>query len=235
MFLLLSPPALAETLSEAFPPPTGAERLPADPWGAWLQALPLAAADTPVLTHDGRVVHHHARVIDLPLVPGDLQQCADSLIRLRGEWLRGLGQPVAFHATSGDLISWSRVQAGEVPYAEGNGLRWRPGKASWERYLALVFTWAGSASLQRHDTQATGEPPRPGDLLIEGGFPGHAVQILDVATHGARTWVLVAEGYMPAQSFHLELGPHDGWWLWEDGIDLGHWSFAPEHLRRWSR
>ena len=33
--------------------------------------------------HDGQTVAHRARVIDLPVVPGDLQQCADSAIRLR--------------------------------------------------------------------------------------------------------------------------------------------------------
>ncbi len=78
------------------------------------------------------------------------------------------------------------------------------------------------------------EGPRAGDVLVRGGFPGHAVLLLDVATRGDETFVLVGEGYMPAQSFHVELGPVDGWWAWDDGVDLGHWDLRGGTLRRWN-
>lgn len=224
----------AETVREAFPPPAGFTRVEAGPWGASMGQLTLAPADEPVRTHDGRVVPHRARVIQLPLTRGDLQQCADSLIRVRATWLRDQGHDVAFHATSGDLIPHARFAGGETPYAKGNGLAWRPGSSGrWEDYLRLVFMWAGTASLEVYDTVPAGRAPVPGDLLLEGGFPGHTVILLDVATRGDEVRVLVGEGFMPAQSFHVELGPDQGWFAWTpQGLALPHWDFDPEHHRR---
>ncbi|MBW1877683.1 MAG: hypothetical protein JRJ84_04900 [Deltaproteobacteria bacterium] len=219
-------------VAEAFPPPAGAVRTPPDGFGAWLGTLELAPADEPVRTHNGAVVAHHARVVRLPLVPGDLQQCADSAIRLRAEWLRIQGDEVSFHATSGDPMPWSRWEGGERPYESDNRLHWRPGtKGGWEAYLAAVFTWAGTRSLVLDTVEA--DTPRPGDLLVDPGSPGHAVVLLDVAERDDELLLLVGEGFMPAQSFHVELGPVDGWWLWDDGLALPHWSFEASQLRRW--
>lgn len=226
--------ATAETVGEAFPPPAGAQRIPGDAFGASLGELELADEGTPVRTHDGRTVRgHRARVVDLALVPGDLQQCADSVIRLRAEWLKARGEPVSFHATSGDPLPWTRYAAGERPYARGNAIHWKPGAAgSWEGYLKAVFTWAGTASLDAYETEATTEL-RPGHMLLDAGFPGHVVLLLDVAETGDETFVLIGEGFMPAQSFHVELGPHGGWWKWEDGIQLPHWKLPASTLRKW--
>ena len=234
--LLLSRGAAAETIADAFPPPEGAARAPADDFGAWLRARPLRAAGEPVRTHSGAVVHHRARVVDLPLVPGDLQQCADSAIRLRAEWQRERGISPSFKATSGDPIPWSRFSAGERPYVAGKGLAWGPADPdhqTWERWLSAVFTWAGTRSLQAYETRAV-EHPQPGDVLVEGGSPGHAVVILDVATRGDETLLLIGEGFMPAMDFHIELGPLEGWWRWtEGGLALPHWPLSRDSLRRW--
>ena len=229
--------AAAETVKGGFPPPPGFARVAADEFGQYLAGLPLGAPDAPVVTFDGRRVSHRARVIEIPLSRGDLQQCADSAIRLRAEWLKKQGKPISFHATSGDPIPWSRFKGGETPYARGNSLAWRKGSTGrWEDYLRLVFTWAGSWSLQAYDTAAVTRAPRPGDLLVDGGFPGHVVVLLDVATRAdGATRVLVGEGFMPAQTFHVELGPESGWFSWTpNGLDLGHWSFEPQHLRRFT-
>lgn len=220
-----------QTVHQSFPPPQGATRVTADAFGSWLQQREVHSPGRPVRTWDGQVVGHHARVIDMPLVRGDLQQCADSAIRLRAEWLQAQGQPVMFHATSGDPMPWSRFAGGETPRAEGNGLSWTAGSTGhWEDYLRLVFTWAGSASLEQFDT-APVDAPVPGAMLLQGGFPGHVVVILDVARTEEHTWLLVGEGFMPAQDFHVELGPENGWWPWDGTLDLGHWRFTAEHLR----
>ena len=89
-------------------------------------------------------------------------------------------------------------------------------------------------SLQHYETTPATEP-RPGDVLVVGGSPGHAVLILEVAKGAdGRVWLLIGEGYMPAQSFHVELGPEDGWWLWDavDGLRLSHWHLPGSSLRR---
>lgn len=232
---LVLPAAAGATVSEAFPPPAGYLReSEVDAFGAHVRALPLLPPDAPVVAYDGRVIAgHRARVIDLPMVPGDLQQCADSILRVRAEWLKAQGLPVTFHATSGDAMPWSRWQAGERPYEAGSKLAWKAGKeGGWEAYLAKVFTWAGTRSLQ-YDTRPA-DAPLPGDLLVAPGSPGHAVLLLDVARKegtGERI-VLVGEGFMPAQSFHVELGPLQGWWPYDDGVSLPHWELPGSGLRR---
>lgn len=231
MWTLVISSAFPATLAEVFPPPAGFERVAPEPFGAWLQARQVRDEGVPVRTHDGRVVAHRARVIELPLVAGDLQQCADSVIRLRAEWLRETGAGVSFHATSGDPIPWSRWSGGERPFEAGGRLQWRPGTdGGWEAYLRSVFTWAGTRSLA-FDTRAV-SVPEPGDLLVAPGSPGHAVLLVDVAQLEGEIRVLVAEGYMPAQDFHVELGPYDGWWAWEDGVALPHWTLPASGLRR---
>ena len=225
--------AAAATIEEAFPPPEGAERVASEGYGAWLRTLDVADADVPVRTHDGREVGHKARVVELPMVSGDLQQCADSLIRLRATWQLANGEEVAFHATSGDLMPYARYAAGEQPYVKDERIAWKAGgTGELEGYLGRVFIWAGTHSLEHLDTVGSDQVV-PGAMLVQGGFPGHAVVLLDVAVDGDRTYVLVGEGYMPAQDFHVELGPHDGWYLWEDGLPGFHWPMGKQDLRAW--
>lgn len=236
--LLFSAVAAAATVGEAYPPPPGATRLPTDAYGAWLRSLPLRPDGVPIRTHDGRIVAHDGRPVSLPLVRGDLQQCADSAIRLRAEFTRAVGDAggLSFHATSGDPLPWRRFSGGERPRAVGNRIVWSPvdpAGQTWEAWLTAVFMWAGTRSLAAHDT-APVATPRAGDMLIVGGSPGHAVVLLDVATRGAETLLLLGEGYMPAQDFHVEHGPQQGWWTWSDaGVDLGHWAMPADSLRRW--
>lgn len=234
MWIWIALCAHAATLGEAFPPPDGAARVDGGTFGAWLLARELAPADQPVRTHTGDIVRHRARVIRFPMVRGDLQQCADTAIRLRAEFLRETGGEILYHATSGDPLPWTRWQAGERPYEEKGRVKWRPGTdGGWEAYLTRVFLWAGTRSLAL-DTDPV-DAPAPGDVVVVPGGPGHAVVLLDVATRDDRTWVLVGEGFMPAQDLHVELGPDQGWWPWEDGVALPHWHMPASGLRRWKR
>jgi hypothetical protein len=238
VLLGLSAPTLASTpITVAFSPPDGAERVDADAFGTWLRTRTVAAPDRPVKTHDGRVVPGRQRVIELPVVRGDLQQCADSAIRMRAEWQKATGQPVLFHATSGDPMAWDRWAKGDRPHEEKNTLVWTTGHGAgtWDGYLQKVFMWAGTRSLHAYDTVPADGSPQPGDVLVDPGSPGHAVLLMDVATKGDATYVLVGEGFMPAQDFHVELGDHDGWWRWDDGIPTYHWPLPAASLRRWAR
>ncbi len=217
-----------------YPPPQGAQAHAVEGFGAWLQALELEAPSVPVRTHAGRVVPGDFHVVKLPMVSGDLQQCADTAIRLRAEWLleQGREDDILFHATSGDPMPWSRYRGGEKAYEQGNRLAWRDAPAqSWDQYLSAVFMWAGTRSLS-YDTVADALPTA-GDILVLPGSPGHAVILLAVANDAGGTYVLAGQGYMPAQSFHIVRGPHGGWWEWDDGARIGPWEFPGDSLRRW--
>lgn len=240
---LLAPAASAETLAEAFPPPPGAVRATADAFGAWLRELPLHEAGREVRTYDGRTVDIvAARVVDMPVGTRDLQQCADSALRLRATWERAVGRSPAFHYTSGDLSPWSAWSAGTRPKVVGNAVTFVPGAAkpdasdaAFEAWMMNLFMYAGTRSLPR-DTVAVEAPggARPGDIVVEPGSPGHAVVLLDVATHGARTFVLVGQGYMPAMDFHVLAGPASGWFPVEgERLPSYPLSVPWSGLRRW--
>ena len=209
----------ADTVVERFPAPDGFVRVDVAPrsFAAFLRALPLRPVGTPVRAWDGRVLAAPwARaVVDLDVGKGDLQQCADSAMRLYAEHRRARGDvaDLVFHATSGDPLPWKRYAVGERPYVDGNHVRWRPPRGdrseaspsspAFRAWLDFVFTYAGSASL-RLDTVAAKGPVQPGDLYVQPGFPGHVLVVVDVArdAQGAGL-LLIGEGYMPAQDFHL--------------------------------
>lgn len=219
-------------LAEVYAPAAGAQRVETTGFGAWLRDLPLREPAEPVRTYQGAVVRGDFHAFDIPLVPGDLQQCADSAIRLRAEWQKAEGLPISFHSTSGDAMPWARYRAGEKAYVDGRHLAWKQAApATWEQYLSAVFNWAGTRSLSYDTVAATA--PAPGALLVLPGSPGHAMVVLDVATRGEQTLVLVGEGFMPAQDFHLVRGPEAGWWPWSLPMQVGYWTFPAEALRVW--
>lgn len=220
------PPGAAAggTIETRIAPPPGFTRLPCprDSFGAWLRALPLKPDRPPVRLHDGTVKRnqeaHHA-VVDMEIGSRDLQQCADAVIRLRAEYLfgRSCGDAIQFHFTSGDLASWRIWRQGMRPSVRGNRVSWgRTGQAdstyeSFRRYLDVVFTYAGSASLAR-ELVPVADPSRPqvGDVFIQGGSPGHAVIVVNVAEGPAGDRVfLLAQSYMPAQEIHLLRSFHE--------------------------
>ena len=87
-----------------------------------------------------------------------------------------------------------------------DGRRTRDRRA-FEHWLIKVFADAGSASLEAELRAPKDGVVQPGDVLIQGGYPGHAVLVLDAAVaRGSdgveHRWVLIGQSYMPAQEFH---------------------------------
>jgi hypothetical protein len=241
-------------LAERIPEPPGYEREPVDSgtFAAWLRRLPLLPGRPPVRLHDGRLKLNqkaHAAVVDIDVGRRDLQQCADAVMRLRAEYLFAVGREakIGFRFTSGDACPFSRWARGERPVVRGSRVTWaRPAgpdvsHASLRRYLDVVFTYAGSASLERELAPlGPGEELRAGDVFIQGGFPGHAVLIVDTArrlSDGARAFLLV-QSYMPAQQIHLLRNPGSAtlgpWYAVDFGetLQTPEWGFSRTDLRR---
>jgi hypothetical protein len=245
--------APAETVGGRFAAPDGFARIAIDSgsFAEWLRSLPLAPTGTPVLLHDGRAKFDQsgtAAVIDIDIGRADLQQCADAIIRLRAEYLFSTGAfaDIAFDFTSGDRYQFLSYAEGITPAVSGAKVTWRQGRrndgshASMRRWLDIVFTYAGTISLSR-ELAARGRMSDAaiGDALVLPGSPGHAVLIVDMAedaTTGRKT-VLLAQGFMPAQSLHIlantddpELSP---WFvLGDDRLVASPWSFTSDRLRR---
>ncbi|MGE0659638.1 MAG: DUF4846 domain-containing protein [Reyranellaceae bacterium] len=242
----------ARVLETAFAAPPDADRVavPAGSFAAWLRTLPLKEQGARVLLHDGRQRADQsgaAAVIDIDVGRRDLQQCADAVIRLRAEWLHAGGRrdALAFDFTSGDRYAYAAYLRGKRPVVSGNRVSWRDGgpvedgRDGLRRWLDIVFTYAGSLSLQRELVPvASVRQVQPGDVLIQGGSPGHAVIVLDVARAGdGRPFVLLAQSFMPAQSIHVLRNRQGGvWHELSDGamIDTPDWRFASTDLRRFA-
>jgi hypothetical protein len=239
-------------LEERFPPPSGFTRVTVEPgsFGAFLRGLPLLPEGTPVRLHSGRLKGRqdvHAAVIDLDIGAKDLQQCADAVMRLRAEWLYGAGRAkdVAFNDTGkGAPMPFSRWAKGERPVAKGSTLVWSVTKppdasrASFRQYLDTVFIWAGTSSLEKELVKRPAAEFQPGDVVIKGGFPGHAVIVLDVAKDEAGTArVLLGQSYMPAQNVHVLKQADGGAWFPAPMDDADYvtpeWTFPAGSVRGW--
>lgn len=245
--------ASGETLQQRFPPPAGFVRRPSAPDGfaSWLRALPMKPAGAPVLLHNGARKGRqdvHAGVIDIDTGERDLQQCADAVMRLRAEWLWSIGASdrIAFDYTGGGRVSYARFARGERPSASGKS--WTvagkadPSYAGFRRYMTNVFSYAGTYSLERElKPVPAGATPEVGDVIVKGGFPGHAVLVADVVDDprtGATRFLLV-QSYMPAQDMHVLKNPAaaDGspWYeappTWP--LVTPEWTFPAGSLKRW--
>jgi hypothetical protein len=233
-------------------PPAGFTRTaqPAGSFGEWLRGLPLKAGRPPVHLHDGRLKGNqeaHWAVVDVDTGRKNLQQCADAVMRLRAEYLfaGGRADAVAFDFTSGDRAAFARWAQGERPVVSGDRVSWRRSAAkdgsyeSFRRYLDVVFTYAGSASLARELVPVPQvQGVEPGDVFIQGGSPGHAVLVVDVAERaGSRERAfLLAQSYMPAQDVHILRSPGrpDPWYVTDFGDELvtPEWTFRCTDLKR---
>jgi len=243
-------PQAVDTLHSRFAEPPGYARvkLEAGSFGAWLRELPLAKSDTPVRAFDGRELHDAkdpriAAVVALDVSPVDLQQCADTVVRLHAEWLWSRGRrDMSYRAASGLDLPWARWQRGERLVASGPSIQWVPGAASrsdhrtFRKYLDAVFAWGNTVSLDKQAKPVKASDAAPGDFFILPGNPGHAVLVLDIASRGGRRRALLGQSYMPAQNAQVLRNAAGSPWFEldpDDKVDTPFWKPFPwSSLRR---
>lgn len=207
-----------DSLITRIAPPAGYSRVSyaSDSWKHFLQNLPLLNSGAQVLDYKGEPISNqssHIAVINYDVGTKDLQQCADAVIRLRAEYLYEQGKKgsIEFGFTSGDKYGLVDYEKGIRPIVKGNSVRFEKtakedhGYKSFRNYLDIVFTYAGTISLDRDliKVPRSGEL-EPGDIIVKAGSPGHAVIIVDKVKNAAGDcFYLLAEGYTPAQSIHI--------------------------------
>ncbi len=246
-----SRPEPSSALEARIAPPLGFERASAAPhsFAAWLRALPLKAEGTPVRLFNGTLKARqdvHAAVIDIDTGAKDLQQCADAVMRLRAEWLYATGSQsrIAFKFTGGGSVPFARYAKGERPDARGR--KWKTSAkpdasyGAFRRYMDLVFAYAGTASLENELTPVAPADLQIGHVFIQGGFPGHAVIVADIAENSITKSkrMLLIQSYMPAQDMHILKNPANGdrspWYLVPNSsLVTPEWTFKAGSLRRW--
>lgn len=212
----------AQTIKARIPAPDGFKRTDAASGGLaeWLRGLPLRPEGSPVRLYpvsEGRVKAAsgiHKAVVDLEVLR--FQECADAAIRLWAEylWSAGKADSICFRFTSGDDCCWVKWKQGWRPEVRGRKVEWRKsgvgdaGRKAFMAYLDKVMEYAGSASLAKELPKISASQLDIGDAIIQGGSPGHAVLLLDMAENdkGERI-MLLGQSYMPAQEFHVLNNP----------------------------
>lgn len=166
-------------------------------------------------------------LLDISVGNTDLQQCADAVMRLRAEYL--FKQKLFNHIVFFDNANTAYKFA--TPYNRDH----------FDKYLNRVFGMCGSASLAKQLKPARNFADiEPGDVLIRGGFPGHAVIVMDVAVKEAGKKIyLLAQSYMPAQDIHVLKNPMDedlSPWYDVNGntfIQTPEYRFTQSELMKW--
>ena len=243
-------------LVNQIPLPQGYERQTAasGSFAEWLRFLPLLPKNEKVMLFDGKEKNYQAgayRVVNIDIGKSDLQQCADAIMRLKSEYhySRGEFDKIHFNYTSGHKVSFDDWRKGKKPLISGSKVSFSAASgitdnsySNFQKYFRNIFMYAGTASLEKELKPQKLAELKAGDLFIKGGFPGHAVLVMDVAVNKktGKKIFLLAQSYMPAQSIHIlknlkhntELSP---WYPEDFGETLftPEWEFSQSSLKTW--
>ncbi len=144
------------------------------------------------------------------------QQCADAIIRLHAEWQYKNKKyaDIHYNFTSGFTCDFEHWANGYRVRVNGNNVSWYrqydTADYSYENfrsYLETVFLYAGTASLAqelKYDRNATRDGKiEVGDVFVIGGYPGHAVIVVDKIIHDGIAYYQFAQSWMPAQDIEI--------------------------------
>lgn len=219
-------------------------------YASYIRNLPLKNHGSVVYYYDGKIKGRnvHEAVIDMEIGKQNLQQCADAAIRLRAEYLfqQKRYEEIQFQLTNGFWCDYSHWRKGNRLKVLNNKASWSEGGipsdsySSFRSYLDVVFTYAGTLSLAQTMERSSVKEMKIGDIFLQGGAPGHAVIICDMAENakGEKLFML-AQSYMPAQEIHVlknynqpDISP---WYRADFGEFLltPEWKFSSNDVRTW--
>lgn len=211
-----------KTIKERFQLPKGYTRVSVEPnsFQEYLRFLPLKPHQTEVRYYNHQIKPNnyiYDAVVDLPIGDKNLHQCADAIMRLRAEYLWKMKQydAIHFNFTNGFRVDYTKWMEGYRIQLKGNQTQWvkKTHSSNTEEdfwlYLETIFTYAGTQSLEKELQATTFQDIQIGDVLIQGGSPGHAVIVVDMAIHKTtqQKIFLLAQSYMPAQEIQILKNP----------------------------
>ena len=187
------------------PLPQGYERiqLSANSFGAWLRNIRLREDNTLHLFNGQPKTDQasHYAILDISIGKKDLQQCADAIMRLRGEYF------FAQHAYD-KIVFKSSAKTFHFLQEINNTI---PGDR-YNKFLSFmekVFINCGTYTIDEMTTKINMKEMMPGDVFVKAGSPGHAMIVADVAINkltGKKIYV-IAQSFMPAQDIHIVINP----------------------------
>lgn len=234
-------------------PPKGYQRKQSTEFGGWLRNLPLSS-DSIVYLYNGTKKYNQTaqyKIINIDIGKKDLQQCADAVMRLRAEYLFSIKaySLIHFNYTNGVNISFNKWSGGFYPRLTNNEVNWVVSTKndtsyySFKKYLNNIFMYAGTSSLSKELVKVEVQDIQIGDVFIQGGFPGHAVIVVDVAENAKKEkCFMLAQSYMPAQNVHILKNPtynNHPWYYVNDytnnDVITPEWTFNINQLKRFKQ
>lgn len=242
-----------KTIETRFRAPEGYERttVETNSFKEYLRNMPLKRHGSKVKFFNGSEkedLGYWDAVVDLPIGNRDLHQCADAIIRLRAEYLWSTEQydKIHYNFVSGFNAEYRMWKEGHRIRLKGNDAYWvqsaspSNSRETFWKYLEMVFSYAGTPSLEKELKRVDLMEMEIGDVFIKGGSPGHAVLVVDMAvnpTTGEQLFMLT-QSYMPAQEIHvlanLNQTDKSPWYSLENvkSINTPDWRFGAEELSR---
>lgn len=242
-----------KTLEKRIKTPKGYKRVKAKKGslGKFLRSYQMKKDGSSVLLYDGREKGNqsaHVAVFKLPMENENLQQCADAIMRVFGEYYykKGAYSKINYGIGSRFRADFSTWGKGKGIGISKNGAYWTNQSKnnysyeSFKKFMRMVFAYSGTLNLDSESKKIKLSEARIGDIFVRGGSPGHAVMIVDMAKNkeGKKAFLL-GQSYMPAQEFHVIKNPlhEENPWYFEEEItyplSTPEYRFEEGSLRRY--
>jgi len=242
-----------KTLIKRILTPEGYKRIKAKKgsFSEFLRNYKLKPDGSPVLLYNGNEKGNqsaHIAVFKLPIENEDLQQCADSIMRIYGEYYykNKAYNKITFPLGSGFVADFDKWRKGYAISINGNSISWVASSKnnssydSFKRFMRIVFAYSGTLNMDYASKKIKLSEAKVGDIFIRGGSPGHVVMIADICKNAkGKKAYLLAQGYLPAQEFQVLKNPlhEENPWYYEDEIKYPlrtpEYSFEKGSLRRY--
>lgn len=222
------------SLSTRIMTPTGYTRTPSEEGSLteFLRNYALKDDGSKVLLYDGTEKEKqtsHMAVFALPLEAKNLQQYADSVMRVYAEYYLKQKQyeKIIFGYSDGFKAEYSKWIEGNRIAVTDSGSKWvkraeyDESYESFQEYMRMVFAYAGIWTMKDESTSVEVAQAQVGDVFFDTSDGGKVVMIVDICENedGKKAYLL-ASGGKPAQEFVLLANPlhADDPWYYEEEI-----------------
>jgi len=222
---------------KSIPVPDGFKRVDSESnsYAFFIQNLELKQDNNIVYLYNGEKKYNQNAqfaVLKIDVGTSDLQQCADAVMRLRGEFLYSQKKYSEIHF---NFLSDGKPRYFDT-YAEGDY-----SYKKFRKYMNYIFSYANTSSLLDELKSVEITEMQIGDVFIQKGSPyGHAITVVDMAENSetGEKIFMIAQSYMPAQEIHILKNFNNNdfspWYTIDFGKSLytPEWTFTNNDLHR---
>ena len=239
-----------QTIESKFSAPEGYKRVYNDGYSKFLRQFPLKSNNV-VKYYDGETKFNNniwSAVFDYDIGNTDLHQCADAAIYMRANFLHKnkMYDKLHFNFTSGfranytDWLTYKYRVKGNKVWLEKRSNNLINNQITHSEWLKKIWMYAGTYSLANELIRVKIENIKPGDIFIVGGFPGHAITVVDVVMNSNKKKAyMLSQSFMPAQEHQILKNPKNGsvWYHLDESqvIQTPEFTFGTNQHKRFKK